>query len=84
MAVENNTNLRKKTKLDKNWCSAKSADQIYISGMDCKKHQNRINGYIGYTENKFYKILVISVKSWLSIGLYRLYRLNIDLLRFIS
>ena len=45
--MENNTNLRKKTKLDKNWCSAKSPDQIYISGKDCKKHQNRTNGYIG-------------------------------------
>ena len=28
MAVENNANLRKKTKLDKNWCSANSPDQI--------------------------------------------------------
>ena len=30
MAVENNTNLRKKTKLNKNLCSAKYPDQIYI------------------------------------------------------
>ena len=28
MAAENNTNLRKETKLDKNWCSANSSDQI--------------------------------------------------------
>ena len=28
MAAENNTNLREKTKLDKNWCSANSRDQM--------------------------------------------------------
>ena len=45
MAVKNNTNFRKKTKLDKNWCSVKSPDQICISRMDCEKHQSRMNVY---------------------------------------
>ena len=36
-----------------------------------------------YTENQFYKILAISVKFQLSIGLYWLYWLNIGLLRFL-
>ena len=42
-----------------------------------------INRYLTDTENQFYKISVISVKYRLSIGLYRLYRLNIGLLRFL-
>ena len=47
MAVKNNTIFRKKTKLDKNWCSVKSPDQICISRMDCEKHQSRMNVYTG-------------------------------------
>ena len=43
MAVENNTNLKKKTKLEKNWCSGKFR---YLE-MDCKKHQSRIIVYTG-------------------------------------
>ena len=42
-----------------------------------------INWYLTDTENKFYKISVILDKYWLSIGLYRLYRLNIGLLKFL-
>ena len=36
-----------------------------------------INRYLTDTENQFYKVLVVSVKYRLSIGLYPLYRLNI-------
>ena len=43
-----------------------------------------INRYLTDTENQFYKVLVISVKYWLSMGLYRLDRFNIGLLRFLS
>ena len=43
----------------------------------------KFNRYLTDTENQFYKISVISVKYRLSIGLYRLYRLNIGLLRFL-
>ena len=50
---------------------------------DILKKENNINRYLTNTENQFYKISVISIKYRLSIGLYRLYRLNIDLLRFL-
>ena len=36
-----------------------------------------INRYLTDTENQFYKVLVVSVKYRLSIGLYPLHRLNI-------
>ena len=39
-----------------------------------------INRCLTDTENQFYKVLVVSVKYWLSIGLYRL---NIGLPRFL-
>ena len=42
-----------------------------------------INQYFTDTENHFYRVSVISVKYQLSVGLYRLYRLNIGLLRFL-
>ena len=42
-----------------------------------------MNPYLTDTENQFYKVLVISVKYQLSIGLYWLYWLNIGLLRFL-
>ena len=38
-----------------------------------------MNHYLTDTENQFYKVSVILVKYWLSIGLYQLYRLNIGL-----
>ena len=46
------------------------------------KYLTNITRYLTNTENQFYKILVILVKYWLSIGLYRLYRLDIGLLIF--
>ena len=42
-----------------------------------------VNGYLTNTENLLYKVSVISVKYWLSIGLYWLYWLNIGLLKFV-
>ena len=58
-----------------------------ISGGTLMKKTNRcltdINQCLTDTENQFYKISVISVKYQLSIGLHRLYWLNIDLLRFL-
>ena len=42
-----------------------------------------MNQYLTDTENQFDKVLVLSVKYRLSIGLYRLYWLNIGLLRFL-
>ena len=50
---------------------------------DILKKENNINRYLTNTENQFYKISVISIKYRLSIGLYRLYQLNIDLFRFL-
>ena len=42
-----------------------------------------ISQYSTDTEYQFYKVLVILVKYRLSIALYQLYQLNIDLLRFL-
>ena len=42
-----------------------------------------MNQYLTDTENQFDKVLVLSVKYRLSIGLYWLYWLNIGLLRFL-
>ena len=42
-----------------------------------------INRYLTDTENQFYEVSVILVKYRLSIGLYRLYPLNIGLPRFL-
>ena len=48
MALENNTKLREKNKLEKTGAEPKSPDQISdISRMDCKKHQSRMNVYTG-------------------------------------
>ena len=46
------------------------------------KNLTDINRYLTDTEKRFYRVLYISVKYQLSIGLYRLYWLNIGLLRF--
>ena len=43
----------------------------------------KFNRYLTDTESQFCKVLVISVKYWISISLYELYRLNIGLLRFL-
>ena len=42
-----------------------------------------INQYLTDAENQLYKVLVLSVKYQLSVGLYRLYWLNIGSLRFL-
>ena len=42
-----------------------------------------INQCLTDIENQFYKVSITSVKYRLSIGLYRLYQLNIGLLRFL-
>ena len=42
-----------------------------------------INRCLTNTENQFYKVSAILVKYWLSIGLYRLYPLNVSLLIFL-
>ena len=62
MAVENDTNLRKRTKLDKNWYSAKSPDQISrewavkSTRAECIFILVRMMFYIGFTTvNRFLK-----------------------------
>ena len=42
-----------------------------------------INQYLIDAENQLYKVLVLSVKYQLSVGLYRLYWLNTGSLRFL-